>query len=190
MLTLLLTVFSTLALTSSSSDTPIPQKYAIAYTPISSSNSKPIACGVLLGTPITHPSGTQPNAAVTRIVWSLESWTAPRKSGTEERARLGLLDGAGKAFNGSTTLASMLALQQPGPLEAELYLQLDEDGMPASVALRGTKLDSQSSGDAGQPRLLVMTAAPEAKPVLNRPVVLNAEGKVDEPVQEKTLLQK
>ena len=167
-----------------------PTRYTLAYAPLAST-SKPTAFAVLIATPTTRNSPIEPGKLHTRIIWSLESYTAPRKE-TAAWARIGLLDGAGKHFNGSTTRASVAALAGPDSHAAELYLQLNAAGRPVSVALRDVQcLQEKADGeDSGRPRLLVMSAAPEPKPLLNKPVILNSEGRVDEPPKEKTLLQK
>jgi hypothetical protein len=166
------------------------QRYSVGFLPVASTG-KPTQIGVIVGTPVTQNSPAQPDKVVTRLIWSIDSYTAPRKE-AEAWARIGLLDATGKAFNGSTSLASMAALKDPGSHAAELYLQLDANSLPESVSLRGTRESHSASAEKGasQPKLLVMTSAPEPRPVLNRPVVLNAEGKVEEAPKEKTLLQK
>ncbi|CAK7241522.1 MAG: hypothetical protein STHCBS139747_002984 [Sporothrix thermara] len=57
------------------------------------------------------------------------------------------------------------------------------------VSMRGLAIDAGATRDFG-PQATVVVAGKGATPVLNRPVVLNPEGKKAAPEEEKTFLQK
>lgn len=57
------------------------------------------------------------------------------------------------------------------------------------VSVKGSRIDAGATRDFG-PKVVVRATKRGKGPVLNKPVVLNAAGKLDEVVPEKTLLQK
>ena len=193
-------------------------RYTLAYAPIGASTTKPTPFAVLVvepaaaTTPVAvdeakashqgtskakskpaHAAGARPIPQDLRPVFGFESYTSPENEAAA-RAQIGLLAASGKEFNGSTTLASIAALQDP--LGSTIYVQLGEHGGAQSVSLRSFAKDASSTlggkdkNDAPAPTIELVYAATEPKPVLNKPVVLNSDGKLDEPAQEKTLLQR
>ena len=69
-----------------------------------------------------------------------------------------------------------------------------EDGGSEGAGAHGGRPGVREKGDGkgkeGAMRIEVVPAAPEPKAVLNRPVVLNADGNAEEEEQPKTLLQR
>lgn len=70
-----------------------------------------------------------------------------------------------------------------------IVLNLDATGAVLGVSLKGSAIDAGQSRDFS-PRVLIRGMGKTKGPELNRPVVLNPEGKVDVPEAEKTMLQK
>lgn len=68
-------------------------------------------------------------------------------------------------------------------------VNLDREGRVVGVSLKSGRIDAGATRDFG-PRVRVLRMVEGKKPDLNRPVVLSPEGKLAEPVAEKTLLQK
>ncbi|KAI9048145.1 hypothetical protein LZ554_007940 [Drepanopeziza brunnea f. sp. 'monogermtubi'] len=70
-----------------------------------------------------------------------------------------------------------------------IVVNLDRQGGVVGVSLKSGKIDAGATRDFG-PRVRVVGMREGKMPDLNRPVVLSPEGKLAEPVVEKTLLQK
>ena len=68
-------------------------------------------------------------------------------------------------------------------------LSLDAQGGVIGVSLKSGKIDAGQTRDFG-PKVKVLKTAKAPTPALNRAVVLSPEGKLEEPVPEKSLLQK
>lgn len=67
---------------------------------------------------------------------------------------------------------------------------LSADGKSViGVAVKGVKVDAGYTRDFG-PKVKIVRQQSGKGPELNRPVVLSAEGKLEEPEVEKTFLQK
>ncbi len=70
-----------------------------------------------------------------------------------------------------------------------LVLTLDVNGGVVGVSCKSGAIDAGQTRDFG-PKVLVKKMVKGKGPELNRPVVLNPEGKLEEPPEEKTFLQK
>ena len=68
-------------------------------------------------------------------------------------------------------------------------LDLDAQGNVLGVSISSGKIDAGQTRDFS-PRVMVKRTRRQEGPVLNKPVVLNPEGKLDVPEPEKTMLQK
>ena len=66
---------------------------------------------------------------------------------------------------------------------------LSDEGEVIGVSVKGSRIDAGATRDFG-PKVLIRSVVRGKGPVLNKPVVLNASGKIDQAVPEKTLLQK
>jgi hypothetical protein len=104
-----------------------------------------------------------------------------------EIVRIGLLDG-NKAWRGVATSADSFK----DGITQKITLHTDNDGQVTHVSFSSFKAAQVANG-AKSEQLLVdivpIQAGPE--PVLNKPVVLNAEGKLDKPVEDnRSFLQK
>ena len=138
---------------------------------------------------------------------ALQSFLLPRDpAALAPLLRVGVLDAAGAAFAGRTTLATGAALA--GKADAVVRVVLGAPlatagagaaGTTAPVVLAvdvyldpdGAKALSWTGKDKGMPRLAVAAPAPEPRAVLNRPVVLGEDGKVARDEEKpKTLLQR
>jgi hypothetical protein len=123
-------------------------------------------------TPVDQPKGT------------VTSFTPPHGSYTNEHLlRVGLHDSASGAWRGIVTSAANFADQY----KKKFVIFVDEKGEVYHVGFS----TSAKGGDKEDVYVQVVKRAPGMKPVLNKPIVLNAEGKLAAPgVEEKTFLQK
>ncbi|KAF2418487.1 hypothetical protein EJ08DRAFT_654257 [Tothia fuscella] len=118
------------------------------------------------------------------ITGTVESFTPPSTS-KDELVRIGLFDSSTKSWNGVATSSKSLA----SDVKKRIVLHTDQEGNVHHVGF------SASIKGAGETEDVVvdvvpMIAGPE--PLLNKPVVLNAEGKLEESAKtdEKSFLQK
>jgi hypothetical protein len=98
---------------------------------------------------------------------------------TDEIVRIGLYDPATKQWRGTATAASSFA---PG-LARKLTLHIDGDGNAYHASLSAFELPEKSKKKDGL-EVEVIPLRPGPQPLLNKPVVLNADGKVQQ-VEEK-----
>jgi len=106
---------------------------------------------------------------------------------TDEIVRIGLYDPSTKQWSGTATAASSFA---PG-LARKLTLHVDEDGNAYHAMLSAFELPGKSK-KKDELQVEVIASRPGPQPLLNKPVVLNADGKVPqaEEKDQKTFLQK
>lgn len=115
-------------------------------------------------------------------VGTLASYTPPTGSYADDHLlRVGLTDPKTGAWRGIVTSAASFADQY----QKKFIVHVDEKGEPYHVGL-GTS--AKGAGD--EVTVEIVKRSPGPKPVLNKPVVLNAEGKLDEKEPEKNFLQK
>ena len=117
---------------------------------------------------------------------SVSSWTPPPTAASND-VQIGILQGganSGYAKKGSAIFVSKdLVLDK----RAVIKIQVDErTGKAWSVGV--TKQAAARAENL--PAAVVVTGSRAPRPVVNKPVVLSAEGKVQEPPPEKTLFQK
>lgn len=111
---------------------------------------------------------------------------------TQDLVRVGLYDSKTKDWTGIVTSGSQF---KNGGMKT-LTLHLDHDGNPFYVGFGATTTskDRQDSGkkSGGSEGLKVIVKPPVQgpQPHLNKPVVLNADGKADEKEPEKSFIQK
>ncbi|KAI9695252.1 MAG: hypothetical protein M1820_008771 [Bogoriella megaspora] len=127
-----------------------------------------------------------------------KNYRSPALNSPEELVRVGLLDSKTSEWTGIVAAGSNFAEGH----SRTLVLHLDVDGRPFHVSFSAApSLEDQSKASAGGKakkktnksealNVVVKPMAQGPQPHLNRPVVLNAEGKVDEKEPEKTFLQK
>jgi hypothetical protein len=115
-------------------------------------------------------------------VGTIVSYTPPTGSYSEDQLlRVGLTDPKTGSWRGIVTSAASFADQY----HKKFVVHVDEQGAPYHVGL-GTS--AKSAGKDVEVEIVKRSTGP--KPVLNKPIVLNAEGKLEEKEPEKTLLQK
>ena len=115
-------------------------------------------------------------------VGTIVSYTPPTGSYSEDQLlRVGYTDPKTGSWRGIVTSAASFADQY----HKKFVVHVDEQGAPYHVGL-GTS--AKSAGKDVEVEIVKRSTGP--KPVLNKPIVLNAEGKLDEKEPEKTLLQK
>ncbi|KAH7370561.1 cyclin-domain-containing protein [Rhexocercosporidium sp. MPI-PUGE-AT-0058] len=101
--------------------------------------------------------------------------------------RVGVYDPATATWKSSTTTTSVETFAKG--YAPTIVLSLDAQGGVIGVSCKSSVIDAGQTRDFG-PKVKVVKMREGAKPVLNTPVVLNPEGKVEEAPTEKTLLQK
>ncbi|KAI5819084.1 hypothetical protein BZA77DRAFT_305658 [Pyronema omphalodes] len=158
---LLLTLLSLLSLVSASDLTA-----TLSAWPLSAAN--PTVLGSITYNPIT----------LTPLVTTLK----PLGLGSDELIRIGSNNGNGNGNEGSWTVTTPATLSN-----GKLVLHLDSEGRIYHVEVQQGK--QAPEGVVGiQVELVKLGKGP--LPVLNKPVVLNAQGRVPETEKEKTFLQK
>jgi hypothetical protein len=118
---------------------------------------------------------------------SIVSFSLPELDSTSKLLRVGIYDEATQSWKSSTTTASTESLEKG--YSPTIVLNLDATGRVLGVSLKGAIVDAGQTRDFG-PKVLVRGMKGVKGPELNRPVVLNPQGKVDVPEVEKTMLQK
>ncbi|KAF2997555.1 hypothetical protein E8E13_000669 [Curvularia kusanoi] len=115
-------------------------------------------------------------------VGTIASYTPPTGSYSEDQLlRVGLTDPKTGTWRGIVTSAANFADQY----HKKFVVHVDEKGEPYHVGF-GTS----AKGTGKEVEVEIVKRSPGAKPVLNKPIVLNAEGKLEEKEPEKTFLQK
>jgi hypothetical protein len=117
-----------------------------------------------------------------QAVGTLASYTPPTGSYSDDHLlRVGLTDPKSGSWRGIVTSASSFADQY----HKKFIVHVDEKGEPFHVGF-GTS----AKGVGKEVEVEIVKRSPGPKPVLNKPIVLNAEGKLDSKEPEKTFLQK
>jgi len=116
----------------------------------------------------------------------------PSDAQSDMYVRIGWFDGTTKdpdSWRG--TLSSAAVLADDKGLKRRLVVNVDERGEVFGVGLQATLPQGRTAGDEDL-EIMVVKTQPGPKPALNRPVKLNAEGKVEGPQkgEEKSFLQK
>lgn len=113
---------------------------------------------------------------------SLASYTPPTGSYTPDHfLRIGLADLKASSWRGVVTAASSFAEQY----KKKFVIHIDEKGEPYHV---GFGTSARGSGE--EVEVEVVKRAVGAQPALNKPIVLNADGKVESKEPEKSFIQK
>ncbi len=115
-------------------------------------------------------------------VGTLASYTPPTGSYSEEHLlRVGITDSKTGAWRGVVTSAASFADQY----HKKFIVHVDEKGEAYHV---GFGTSAKGASDEVEVEIVKRSLGP--KPALNKPIVLNAEGKLDSAEPEKTFLQK
>ncbi|TVY14509.1 hypothetical protein LARI1_G006575 [Lachnellula arida] len=117
----------------------------------------------------------------------LLSFEAPELSSDSKLLRIGAYDAATSSWKSSTSTTSAESFAKG--YSPTLVLSLDAQGGIVGVTCKSAKIDAGQTRDFG-PKVTVLKMGKGKTPELNRPVVLSPEGKLEEPVPEKTMLQK
>ncbi|KAH7088524.1 hypothetical protein FB567DRAFT_560109 [Paraphoma chrysanthemicola] len=117
-----------------------------------------------------------------QAVGTLASYTPPTGSySSNHLLRIGLPDPKTGSWRGIVTSAASFEEQY----HKKFVIHVDEKGEPYHV---GFGTSAKGSGDAVE--VEIAKRSPGPKPVLNKPIVLNADGKIDSKEPEKSFLQK
>jgi hypothetical protein len=115
-------------------------------------------------------------------VGTLSSYTPPTGSyASDHFLRVGLQDTGSGAWRGIVTSAASFADEY----HKKFVIHVDEKGEPFYV---GFGTSAKRAGGDVEVEIIKRSSGP--KPVLNKPIVLNAEGKIDAKEPEKSFLQK
>lgn len=117
----------------------------------------------------------------------LVSFEAPELPPDAKLVRIGVYDAATSAWKSSTSMTSTESFSKG--YRPTLVLSLDAQGDVLGVTCKSGKIDAGQTRDFA-PGVMLRKMAKAKQPELNRPVVLSKEGKVEQPVEEKTFLQK
>jgi hypothetical protein len=119
---------------------------------------------------------------VDQSVGTLASYTPPTGSYSRDHLlRIGLTDPQDGSWRGIITSAASFSDEY----HKKFVIHVDDKGEPFHV---GFSTSAKGSGDGPEVEVVKRNVGP--KPVLNKPIVLNAEGKLDGKEPEKTFLQK
>ncbi|RDW84625.1 hypothetical protein BP6252_02215 [Coleophoma cylindrospora] len=116
----------------------------------------------------------------------LVAFEAPELSPEDKLVRIGVYDPATSTWKSSTSMTSAESFSKG--YSPTFVISLDAQGGILGVTCKSGKIDAGQTRDFG-PRVKVLKSGKGKLPELNRPIVLK-EGKLEEPVPEKTLLQK
>lgn len=115
-------------------------------------------------------------------VGTLASYTPPTGSYSPDHlVRIGLTDLTSESWRGIVTSAASFA----DKYHKKFVIHVDDKGEPYHVGF-GTS----ARGEGAEVEVEIVKRGEGPKPMLNKPVVLNAEGKLEEKEPEKTFLQK
>lgn len=101
--------------------------------------------------------------------------------------RIGIYDEATSRWKSSTSMTSIASFSKG--YAPTIIISLDSQGGILGVSCKSAVIDAGQTRDFG-PKVLIRSMDTGKRPELNRPVVLSAEGKLEEPAAEKTMLQK
>ncbi|KAH7401077.1 hypothetical protein DE146DRAFT_755513 [Phaeosphaeria sp. MPI-PUGE-AT-0046c] len=119
---------------------------------------------------------------VDQSIGTISSYTPPTGSYSPDHLlRVGLSDPKSGSWRGIVTSAASFADQY----HKKFVIHVDERGEPYHV---GFGTSAKIAGEEVEVEIVRRTPGPQ--PVLNKPIVLNAEGKIDSKEPEKTFLQK
>ncbi|KAG9244257.1 hypothetical protein BJ878DRAFT_421779 [Calycina marina] len=143
--------------------------------------------------PITSSSILTPPVPLTDIKYnpstlsaSISSYETPDIEPSIRNLRIGVWDAATATWKSSTSVTSAESFAKG--YRPTIVLSLDGKGGVLGVSLKSSVIDAGQTRDFG-PKVLVRGVVKGRQPSLNKPVVL-VEGKLEEPIVEKTMLQK
>ena len=118
---------------------------------------------------------------------TVKGYNAPKIPQGDDVLRIGFYHPSG-SWSGVATSASNFAPNR----DRKVQLHLNTDGELYHVGFKASEIPSSSKSGKGKGGLDVEIVKMQKGPTphLNKPVVLNAEGKLDEKEPEKTFLQK
>lgn len=120
---------------------------------------------------------------------SLSSYSPPDLSLASQLQlyRVGVYDEANEQWKSATSSVSVATFEKG--IRQTIVLNLDGQGGVLGVGVKGAVIDAGTSREFG-PQVRVRGMGKSRPVVLNQPVKLSVEGKVEGEVVEKTLLQK
>ena len=188
----------TTSLLPADNNVPATHTATIHYQPLESPTPLPLA--ILTYKP-SHPH-TYTVQSFTPPSISPSSSSSSYSFSVDDLIRIGTLNSTSNNLSSRTTLTALSSFEPS--LHGVFYAYLDPaNGDVWSVSYRASSaqplasIEASSPGDgaAGDgkkrlPDLRILERAPAPRPVLNRPVVLSPDGKMEGEVVEKTFLQK
>lgn len=117
----------------------------------------------------------------------LVSFDAPELSSESKLLRVGVYDVATSTWKSSTSMTSAENFSKG--YSPTFVLSLDSQGAVIGVSVKSTKIDAGETRDFS-PKAKVLKSSKGKVPDLSKPIVLSPEGKLEEPIVEKSMLQK
>jgi hypothetical protein len=115
-------------------------------------------------------------------VGTLASYTPPTGSyAPDHLIRVGLSDAKSGSWRGIVTSAASFSEQY----HKKIVVHVDDKGEPYHVGF-----STSAKGSGSEVEVEIVKRSPGPQPVLNKPIVLNAEGKLEGKEPEKSFLQK
>lgn len=115
------------------------------------------------------------------------SFSGPELSTDAKLLRIGIYDVTTSSWRSSTSVTSTESFSKG--FAPTLVLSLDAHGGIIGISCKSAKIDAGQTRDFG-PKVKLLKTERGKLPVLNTPVVLSPEGKMEEPEPEKSLFQK
>ncbi|OCK85836.1 hypothetical protein K432DRAFT_317693 [Lepidopterella palustris CBS 459.81] len=167
---------------------------SLLYLPLAFASTITIYSHPLHSADASNPSSSLPTPTpLAQIVYdsstslaSLSSYTPPTGAYTSQHLlRIGLFDPNNNEWKGVVTSAASFRDEY----RKKFVLHVDEKGEVYHIGF-GTSGRRQGKGRENEVEVEVVQRARGPQPVLNKPIVLNAEGKLEGKEPEKTFLQK
>ena len=123
----------------------------------------------------------------TTLSSEITSYEYPEISPETTLLRVGIYDESSSSWKSSTSVTSVDSFAKG--YQPTIVISLDANGGVIGVSCKSAKIDAGATRDFG-PKVKVVKSVKAKQPELNKPIVLNPEGKLEEAVPEKTMLQK
>ena len=173
-----------LAFASGYDPTELPATVQISIQPIT-------RLGTPSSSPIQHLCTIAYNP--TLLYHDLDNWSPPELPPSSKLVRVGVYKEKEGRWEGSVSTTSVESFSKGYSPKIVLFLNSEAEkggeGEVLGVSVKSAKIDAGATRDFG-PSVKLVKGKKGKGPELNRPVVLNEEGKLEEPEPEKTLLQR
>ena len=162
-----------MAMASTDSQTEYPSEATISIQPVGSSSADIHTLAHIHFNPSTLEA-------------AIASYEPPAFGAGAGMVKLGVYDSKAGTWDRATATSALNFERGYAPV---ITVALYADGNVAGVNCRSEKIDAGHTRDFG-PKVVVTSMQNGKAPILNRPIALSKEGKVEVEVPEKTMLQK